>query len=410
MADILLNTILFLVLFDYLAGFFLDYINFKNWPMKLTDKVRLFYDLDRYVKAFRYNKDHYFLGLLEKGLSVVMITAFLLFGGFNQLDIFVRSIADSEFSVTLLFFGILYLGHDILFFPFQYYSTFVIEENYGFNRTRFALYISDKLKSYILIALLGSFFIAVMMFLYGMFQSQAWIFVWGVFTAVMIFFQIYYTTLIVPIFNKLTPLAPGKLRNEIEKFAEKVNFPLDNIYVMDGSKRSAKANAFFSGVGKKKKIVLYDTLIEKHTTDELVSVLAHEVGHYKKKHVYQGMAFSIFSSAVMLFLLFWFAGNPYASSAVGIQNPGFHGSLLAFGILFGPLSFLLGMAGNILSRKNEYEADDFAVKNSGQASLSSALKKLNIMHLANVTPHPLYVFFHYSHPPLISRLENIQRR
>jgi STE24 endopeptidase len=220
---------------------------------------------------------------------------------------------------------------------------------------------------------------------------------------------LFYSNLIVPLFNKQTPLQEGNLRDAIQQFAGKVGFKLDNIFVIDGSKRSTKANAYFTGFGAKKRIVLYDTLINEMQTDEIVAVLAHEIGHYKKKHVLQGLVISLLQTGALLFVFSLFVGNPFLSMALGVENPNFHIGLVAFGILYTPFSFVLGIFMNLLSRKNEYQADAFAAQNFNPGSLASALKKLSVNNLSNLTPHPLYVFFHYSHPTLLQRLEHLNK-
>jgi len=263
----------------------------------------------------------------------------------------------------------------------------------------------DKLKGYVLTALVGGLILSILIFIYTKTGNYFWILAWIFITLFTLFFSTFYTSLIVPIFNKLSPLEEGDLRAAINIYAKKVKFPLKNIFIVDGSKRSSKANAYFSGLGKSKSIVLYDTLVEKNTVEELVAVLAHEVGHYKKKHIQKGLALSIIQTGVMLFILGYALRSPELSQALGLSEPTFHIGLIAFGILFSPISTILGLFMNQFSRKNEYEADAYAKATHNKENLISALKRLSVDHLSNLKPHPAYVFFYYSHPTLLQRIK-----
>jgi STE24 endopeptidase len=310
--------------------------------------------------------------------------------------------------LALAFFGILYLSADLLSIPLQWYSTFVLEERFGFNKTTTATFWTDKLKGYLLALVLGGPIVSLLLYLIVSLGPGFWIYFLIVISGFSLFINIFYTSLILPLFNKLTPLPDGELKMAIQSYSRNVAFPLSNIFVIDGSKRSSKSNAFFSGLGKKKKIVLYDTLIKNHSTEELVSILAHEVGHYKKKHVIQNYILSILQSALMLFLLSKMITNEQLSLALGGTDLSIHLNLLAFGMLYTPVSKLLGVFHNILSRKNEYEADAYAAETASGTALVSALKNLSLDNLSNLWPHKWFVFFHYSHPPLVQRLRAIQ--
>ena len=299
------------------------------------------------------------------------------------------------------------IASDILSLPFQWYSTFVIEEKYGFNKTTVKTFILDKLKGYLLGAVIGGGLLSLLIYLVQSIGADFWIWFSLMAAAFVLFINMFYTSLILPLFNKLTPLADGELKNAIEEFARKIDFPLDNIFVLDGSKRSKKANAFFSGIGKKKKIVLYDTLIENHTTEELVAVLAHEVGHFKKKHIIWGFVLSVIQIVFTLFVLSLMIFNEHVSMAMGGTEQAIHLNLIAFTILFSPISGITGLFMSMLSRKNEFEADAYAKENYNGGALARALKKLSVDSLSNLYPHPVYVFFHYSHPPLLKRLQKI---
>ncbi len=266
----------------------------------------------------------------------------------------------------------------------------------------------DKLKGYLLIIIIGGILIYALLWLIEQMGDNFWIYFWLVIAGFTLFMNVFYTSLIVPLFNKLVPLEDGELKSTILDYSKKVNFPLDNIYVIDGSKRSTKANAYFSGLGRKKKIVLFDTLIKNHTTEELLAVLAHEVGHYKKKHIIMGLVTSILQSGLVLFIMSLMIFNPNLSDAFGGQQMSIHLNLLAFFILFSPISHITGIIMNIISRKNEFSADSFAATTFKAKPLQEALKKLSVNNLGNLNPHPWYVFVHYSHPPIIERLNALE--
>jgi len=303
------------------------------------------------------------------------------------------------------FFGILMVLSEIFSLPFSLYKTFVIEEKFGFNKTTVVTYISDKIKGYILTIIVGGGLIALMSYIFDLAPNYFWLIAWGVVTAFSLFMTAFYTSWFLPLFNKLSPLQAGELRSKIEEYSKKVDFPLNNIFVMDASKRSSKANAFFSGIGSKKSIVLYDTLIKEHSTDELVAVLAHEVGHYKRKHIFKNQILSILSTGIVFFILGWALNNPNLSGALGADQPSFHMGLVAFSLLYSPISMLMGIFMNRLSRKYEYEADDYAKTTSDANALKTCLKKMSVHHLSNLQPHPAYVYVNYSHPPLLDRLK-----
>jgi STE24 endopeptidase len=287
---------------------------------------------------------------------------------------------------------------------------FHIEEKYGFNKTTPKLFVFDKLKGWLLTIILGGGLMALFFWFYQVFGSLFWLYAWGVMVFFMVFMAMFYSNLIVPLFNKQTPLEDGELREAIQAFSDKAGFKLKNIYVIDGSKRSTKANAYFTGLGSKKRIVLYDTLIKQLSVNEIVAVLAHEIGHYKKKHSIQGIALSVIQTGLMLFILSLFISNTNFSKALGVELPGIHIGLIAFGILFSPISTILGIGMNILSRRNEYQADAYAASFGLADDLIGGLKKLTKNNLSNLTPHPAYVFFHYSHPTLLQRMRKIRDR
>jgi STE24 endopeptidase len=340
--------------------------------------------------------------------SFLVVLAMFAFYGFAFVDSIAWNITSHAILAALLFFGIIMFASDIVSMPFSVYDTFVIEEKYGFNKTTPKTFVLDQIKGWLIGALIGGGLLALIIFIYQKTQSMFWLYAWGAVAVFSIFMAMFYSNLIVPLFNKQTPLEEGELRNAIQEFAGKVGFKLDNIYVINGSKRSTKANAYFTGLGAKKRIVLYDTLIDEMETDEIVAVLAHEIGHYKKKHIIRGLFISLLQTGIVLFIFSLLIDNQYLSKALGVEKPNFHIGLVAFGILYSPVSFLLGIFMNQLSRKNEYQADAFAAQNFKPEALASALKKLSQKNLSNLTPHPLYVFFNYSHPPLQERLKHLK--
>lgn len=407
MEQTLLYIIIAFVILDYVFDRVMDYLNATRWSKVLPDELKGIYDEEKYRKSQEYARINTRFGIITSTLSFVFILAMLVLGGFGYLDALVRQYTQHPVLMALLFFGILGLVSDILSTPFDIYGTFVIEERFGFNRTTPKTYILDKIKGWFLAVLIGGGLLAVFVWFYNTAGSLFWLYAWLAFTAFSIFMMMFYSTLIVPLFNKQTPLEEGTLRKAIEDYAKKAGFRLDDIFVIDGSKRSAKANAYFSGLGPKKRIVLFDTLIKEHSNEELVAILAHETGHYKKKHTRKGMVVSVIYTGLVLFLLGLFINHPELSLALGAESHSFHMGILAFGLLYSPVSLILGILGNRMSRKHEYEADAFAARTYDGASLQEALKKLSVNHLSNLRPHPAYVYVHYSHPPLLQRLERL---
>lgn len=402
---LILIIICSIVVVSYVFDQVLDYINLKAQRADIPKEIEAFYEKDKYLKSLVYHKELTNFSFVTSGFSFLLSVCMLGFGGFGWLDGLLRPYIQNEIVLALAFFGVLVLVSDFLTIPFQWYSTFVIEEKYGFNKTTVKTFVVDKLKGYVLGAVIGGLLITALLYLVQQIGPNFWIWFSILAAAFILFVNMFYTSLILPLFNKLTPLADGELKTAIEAFAKKVDFPLDNIFVIDGSKRSNKANAFFSGIGKKKKIVLYDTLLANHTTDELVAVLAHEVGHFKKKHIIWGFVLSVVQIVFTLWVLSLMIFNENVSLALGGSQLAIHLNLLAFGILFSPISGITGLFMHLYSRKNEFEADAFAKETYDGTALANALKKLSVDNLSNLYPHPAYVFFHYSHPPLLKRLE-----
>jgi STE24 endopeptidase len=408
--QLILIIILTIVSVSYIFDQLLEYINLATQRAGIPAAIEVFYDKEKYVKSLAYHREQAKFSFLTSGFSFILSITMLATGGFGWLDEMLRGYVQHETILALTFFGVIMIASDILNTPFQWYATFVIEEKYGFNKTTPRTFFLDKIKGYLLSAIVGGLLLSVLLYLVQYIGANFWIWFALIAAAFILFVNMFYTSLILPLFNKLTPLPEGELKAAIEAFAKKVKFPLDNVFIIDGSKRSKKANAFFSGIGKKKKIVLYDTLIENHTTEELVAVLAHEVGHFKKNHIIWGYILSVVQVAFTLFVLSLIIFNENVSLALGASQLGIHLNLLAFGILFSPISGITGIFMNMYSRKNEFEADAYASESYGAIPMVNALKKLSVDSLSDLYPHPLYVFFHYSHPPLLKRLSALEKR
>ncbi|WKN33914.1 M48 family metallopeptidase [Porifericola rhodea] len=408
-ASTLLYIILLIVVLDFVLEQFLSALNRKNKKHSLPEALQGIYDADKYQQSLDYQRANERFSMLSSSFSFVLSMVLLASGFFGWLDIQLQAYVSDQLWRALAYFGILYIASDLITIPFQLYATFVIEEKFGFNKMNLQTFCLDKLKGYVLTALLGGVLAYIFLFLLINIGQNFWLYFWAVAAVVMLVLNMFYTTIFVPIFNKLRPLEEGELRSAIEEYGRKVNFPIKNVFVIDGSKRSTKSNAFFSGIGKQKKVVLYDTLIENHSVEELVAIIAHEVGHYKKKHILTGMLFSILQIGFTLYILSLLVFNQNLSYALGGNSLSVHINLIAFGILFSPISTVTGLLMNIWSRKNEYEADAYAASTYQSTALAAALKKLSVHNMSNLLPHSWYVFVHYSHPPLLARLNAIKK-
>lgn len=408
-ADFFFTVIISIVLIDYLLNTIIDFLNLKNTDADLPESLVDIYNEKKYREAIQYQRINTKFGLWSGFSSLIIMLLVLYFGVFGELDDFVRSHFNSVITQTLAFFGIIFILNDIWNTPWQWYATFTIEEKFGFNKSSAATFWKDKIKGYLLTVIIGGILLSVMVFLITWLAQSFWWIFWIILGLFMAGANFFYTSWILPLFNKLIPLEEGSLRTKILTYGESVDFPIANIYIMDGSKRSSKANAFFSGFGKRKKIVLFDTLLDKHTEEELVAILAHEVGHNKKKHTLTSMLSGLLQAGVMLFLMSFMIFNPNLSVALGAEQLSFPINFIAFGIIYSPVSMLLNLLSNFISRKHEYEADEFATNTYSGDALQNALKKLSVDSLSNLTPHKLYVIFHYSHPPLLKRLQSIDR-
>lgn len=401
--------IIFLIVAEAVWDFILGELNRKSWSTHVPERLQDVYPDEQFQKQKKYRQANYRFGLIASSLSTLLILLVLWQQGFAWVDQLVLSLTDHSIGQSLLFFGIIGLASMLLSLPLSVYDTFVIEEKFGFNKTTAGVFIMDLVKSLLLGAVIGGLMLTLIIWFYHWAGAYFWLYAWGLVTVFMVFFSKFYTTLILPLFNKLKPLEDGALKQDIETMSQRAGFSLSNVFVMDGSKRSTKANAFFSGFGKNKRIVLFDTLINDLSNAEIVAVLAHEIGHYRLKHTIRGTVMGVVQSGLMLFLLGWFINHPAIAGALGVNEPSFHIGLLGFGLLYAPISAVLGLGMTILSRHQEYQADAFAAKYANASALQSALKNISASALSNPTPHPWFVFFNYSHPPLLQRLQALDR-
>ncbi|MBP3716525.1 MAG: M48 family metallopeptidase [Paludibacteraceae bacterium] len=427
------TTLFWIIIVLLLAEFFLNcYLDKKNreaasWP--IPDELKNVYDNEKYEKQQKYFiENNKFASILSTFSLTVMLLMFFLFG-FGFVDQIARSITNfdsasnwSYILTGLVFFAILYYADSLITLPFSIYDTFSIEQRYGFNKTTPLLYFKDTVISWIMYAVIGGILLGLLMFIYQKTGSFFWILGWALLTLFSLGAMMFYSSLIVPLFNKQTQLEDGELRDAIQDFCLKVGFQLDNLYVMDSSKRSTKANAYFSGLGKKKRIVLFDTLITTLTTEEIVAVLSHEIGHYKRKHTRKMLFFQIAYFGILFFIMSLFLKNDMTIAQTlygldaqhlyemkGITEGTFWLSIIVFGMIFSPISTFVSVLMHTVSRKNEYEADQFAKDNGLAEPLISALKKLSSSSLSNLTPHPYYIFFHFSHPTLLQRIKALRK-
>ena len=410
-SDLLLVGIVLFVLIDFSAGMVLDYLNERQKEQPLSTEGAEIFNPTEYATSMAYGTAKYRFEMLTNLISTVVILSAIILGWFAWLDAQLRDRLSNNLLITVVFIGILIVISTITNLPASYYSTFVIEEKFGFNKSTKKLFFQDNVKQFLISLALGLPLIYAVAWIYQELQNQFWIVTWVLFVVISLFMFIYGTRIFLPMFNKLKPLPDGELRTAVEDYCKTQGFPLSKLYEMDASKRSTKLNAFFSGMGKVKIIGLYDTLIEKLTVEETVAVLAHEVGHYKRKHVYSMFAFSNIQTLIIFSLMGWLLGNPNLSKALGSDTPSFHLSMLAFFLLFTPVSTVLGLINNSFSRHNEYQADQYSIDTypGAREHMHDALKKLSRESLSNLNPHPVYVAVHYSHPPILERLANLKQ-
>ncbi len=401
--------ILAAIIIDFTLGIISNRLNLKALSKELPDEFSDVYDENTYAKSQEYTRVNTKFGFITGTFDLILLLVFWFAGGFNWLDQWAGGFEFGVIGTGLIFIGALMIAKMLISMPFSIYSTFVIEEKFGFNKTTAKTFAADRVKGLLLSVVIGAPLLAGIIAFFEFGGTWAWLYAWLAVTAFSLVMQYIAPTWIMPIFNKFTPLEEGELRQAIEEYAERVDFPLQGIYVIDGSKRSAKSNAFFTGFGKNKRIALFDTLIENHTTEELVAVLAHEIGHYKKKHIVKNMTISVLHTGIMFALLSIFLQVPALFDAFFMEEMSVYAGLLFFGLLYSPVETLLSIVMQVMSRKHEYEADAFAATTIGEKEeMVNVLKKLSKDNLSNLTPHPFYVFLNYSHPPALKRIEAIR--
>ena len=402
--------ILLAIFIDLIVNGLADYFNLKMLRKDLPDSFQGIYEPERYQRSQDYLRVNTRFGWVTSALNIILILIFWFGRGFPLLDQWVRSWNQGPIITGLMYIGILMLAMTILSLPFSVYATFVIEERFGFNKTSWSTFVKDKIKGLILALLLGGPLLAAVLAFFEHTGSNAWWICWIAVTLYSLVVQFVAPTWIMPLFNKFTPLAEGELRDAIMTYARSIKFPLENVFVMDGSRRSSKSNAFFTGFGRHKRIVLYDTLIKQHTASELVAVLAHEMGHYKKKHILSMLMMGVLQTGIMFFLLSVFISYQGLFDAFYMVRSSVYAGMIFFAMLYSPIGFFVGLFIQMLSRKNEYQADRFSVETTKDGpSMVFALKKLSAHNLSNLYPHPLYVFLNYSHPPVLERIKSIER-
>ena len=405
--EFVFNLLITIIILNFIKDYYLSYLNSKNFETKIPEVVADVYDKKKYAKSQEYKKTQYNFSNFSRLYGLILILLFFYFDGFLIFDQLSKIFFNSTILVSLSFLGLIYFANELLSLPLSIYYNFIIEERFGFNNTTLKIYILDKLKSWLLTILFGGSVLSFLIFQYESIGKNFWITAWIFLGFLSILLNGLYSQLIVPIFNKQTKLEKGELRTQIENYSNKVGFDLSNIFVIDGSKRSTKANAYFSGFGKQKRVTLYDTLLNKLNTNQIIAVIAHEIGHYKKNHIIFNIIFSIIQSGIMLYLLSLLINMPVFSESLGLEEPSFHIGLVCFSILFTPISELISLFFNLFSRKFEYEADKFAKKTFDSNYLIEALKILSKDSLSNLTPHPKYVWWYYSHPTLVQRISRL---
>ena len=408
-SDIITFVILFALAGEFLLNFFANQLNIQNINQVVPTEFKDYYNQDQYRKSQLYLKIQTKFVQISSSFDLIILLSFWFLNGFSILDTFIKSFGYNHIITGLFYIFILGLLKFILSIPFSIYSTFFIEAKFGFNKTSPTLFIIDTIKALIISTLIGGILLAFILIFFEYTGENAWIICWTVTTFFLLILQYLVPTWILPLFNKFTPLENGELRDAIINYATSINFSLDNIFIMDGSKRSTKSNAFFTGFGKNRRIVLFDTLIKEHAIDELVSILAHEMGHFKKKHILKNLSIGILQMGIMFYLLSFFISYKGLFDAFGMNSISIYAGLIFFGMLYSPINFFLSILMQISSRKDEFEADRFAFKTvSNEEPLIKALKKLSVNNLSNLTPHPLYIFLNYSHPPVLKRIEALR--
>lgn len=402
--------ILFMLIGEYVLESAVRFLNLKSASPALPNEFFSFYDAEKYALSQKYLRETSVFGFVKDTIFLSVILTLILSGFFNYADKFVRNLNAWYVVRGLMYAGAFFLIFEVLSIPFSAYRIFHIEEKYNFNKTTPGVFASDIVKSFALSAVIGGIMLSVIIWCFTSFGRWATLYCWIVITVLQLFITFIAPIVILPIFNKFTPLEEGGLKTAINEYAEKENFRISGIFKMDASKRSTKSNAFFTGFGRFRRIALFDTLIKKHSTDELVSILAHEIGHYKKGHIVKNVLLSITGTGVMFFVFSFFVHNEGLFAAFKIEEGSIYASIILFSFLYIPIHSVISVISNYLSRRYEYEADAYVVSTySNKEAIIKALKRLTVDNLINLTPHPAKVFLHYSHPPVLKRIEAIRR-
>jgi STE24 endopeptidase len=408
--NIYLTIILASLVGAYLLNVVADLLNLRSLQSDLPEEFRSVSDQERYRKSQDYTRARTRLGLLSSSVDTLLIVAFLLAGGFNLLDLFLRDLLEWPLLRGLAYFTILFVLSELISIPFQIYSVFSLEERFGFNTMGPGLFLKDKLKSMLLAALIGLPLLSAVLLLFSWDPGRAWVLSWLLFCGAALLLQYVAPRYILPLFNRFTPLEQGGLRERIEDLARENGFNVSGIFIMDGSKRSTKSNAFFTGFGRTKRIALYDTLLDEHDDEEILAILAHELGHSRLGHIRSNTILLAVKTGIMFWLLSLFVTHEPLFTGLGMDHVSVYAGILFFSLLFTPITMAAGILFNMLSRRFEYQADAFALNAIGSdAPMIRALKKLAVKNLSNLTPHPLHVFVHYSHPPILQRIHALRR-
>ena len=407
--DIFFFIIIGVIVFEYVLSFAVRTLNIRALNQNLPEEFQDVFDNEKYIKSQNYTRTNAKFSYVTATFSLVLGLWFILSGFYNSIDLYARGFGFNEIITGIVFFGILFIINDILSLPLSIYRTFVIEERYGFNKTTYKTFITDKVKQYFLLVLIGFPFLYLVLLFFDIFNENAWLVVWLLMAVFMVLIQPLFNNFIAPMFNKFTPLEKGPLLEKIKTYLKKVDFPVKKLEVVDGSRRSGHSNAYFSGFGKNKRIALFDTLLEQMDDDEIVAIVAHEVGHYKLKHIQTGMISGIIQTGIMLYLLSLFINNENLFNVFQVENVSVYASLVFFSMLYAPISIISGVVSMIISRKNEFSADSYSAETANlPESLISGLKKLSSENLSNLTPHWLNVFLNYSHPPVLERVNALR--
>ena len=408
--SIYFTAIIGIILFEYILSFIVRTLNLGALDSKLPSEFLDTFDNNKYRESQEYTRTNSRFAYVTSTFSLIIGLWFILSGFYNTVDLYARSFGYSEIITGLCFFAVLTVINDLISLPLSIYGTFVIEEKYGFNKTTYLTFFTDKLKQYLLMIVIGGPVLYVIIYFFESFGPDAWLYVWGFLTLFSIVMQPIFNNFIAPMFNKFTPLEEGPLLDRIEEYLKKVEFPVKKLEVVDGSRRSAHSNAYFSGFGKNKRIALFDTLIDQMDDDEIIAIIAHEVGHYKLKHIHSGIVLSALQSGLMLFILSLFLMNTDLFAVFQMENLSIYASMLFFSMLYTPISLISGVLFMVISRHNEFSADKYSSDTAGMPNvLISGLKKMSKENLSNLTPHWLNVFLNYSHPPVLDRIKALNK-